>query len=50
MQLLTLHCLAQTAVRALEALALKRERSIYLWWHPKIPRTRHGYAAERDRT
>ena len=44
-------CAAWTekAVRALEALTLKRERSIHLWWHHKISRTRHGYDAEWDR-
>ena len=30
-------------------LTLKRERSIHLRWHHKIPRTRRGYEAERDR-
>jgi hypothetical protein len=34
----------------LEALTLKRERSIHLRWHHKIPRTRHGNEAQRERS
>jgi len=38
-----------TVARGLEALTLKRDRSIHLQWHQKISRTRHGYEAERAR-